>query len=235
MGTIQAKANPQSRIDVGESVIERAKSTSTKPVRKQFAAFTALHRAYKAKAVAADTAEAKAVAAEEKVAEADVDQDAAVDALATARAGEGAARTKPFADLGFDSPTAIKETGYAAEAKLVKKLAAAAAKKGRAATKSAARNADRAATAVESALKAVPPLKKAAAAARAQRDALSQSWLTALARLKRATRTAEDDGARGLFAALFEVAAPARKPKTKKAAAPAPTNGSPAPGAPTTT
>jgi hypothetical protein len=60
-------------------------------------------------------------------------------------------------------------------------------------------------------MKPVAKLEKACADARSARDALTLSWETAFAALKRAARAAEDDGAKGLFGALFE-----RAPKAKK-------------------
>lgn len=52
-----------------------------------------------------------------------------------------------------------------------------------------------------------------------RRDALAQAWETAFAGLKRAARSAEDDGAKRLYGVLFgrAKAAPERK---KKAAEP---------------
>jgi hypothetical protein len=54
----------------------------------------------------------------------------------------------------------------------------------------------------------------------AQRDALIPAWEAAFAKLKRGARSAEDDGAEGLFESLFGTTAP-RKKAAK--AAPVPT------------
>src|SRR5207248_5489670 len=97
--------------------------------------------------------------------------------------------------------------------------------------KSAAKKLAAAATAVKKALAPVDGLRKKKNAALTQRDALGQSWQTAFAKLKNATRTAEDDGAHGLFEAIFrdDAPAPAAKTKGKNApvAAPAPNGSSP--------
>ncbi len=82
--------------------------------------------------------------------------------------------------------------------------------------------AEKAAKAVTTALAAVAPALKATDGARSRRDALVQPWETAFAALKRGARAAEDDGAKGLFAALFESTATVRKPTKKKPVAPPP-------------
>jgi len=78
---------------------------------------------------------------------------------------------------------------------------------------------------VEAALKPIAKLEKARADAMAKRDALEQAWETAFASLKRGAKAAEDDGHRGIHAALFERPAPAKKKarakKTVEASAPA--------------
>jgi hypothetical protein len=74
---------------------------------------------------------------------------------------------------------------------------------------------EKAANAVLNGIKPIEGLVKARDGAIRARDAKAPAWEKAFASLKRATRTAEDDGAAGLFAALFEV----EKPKAKAAKA----------------
>jgi hypothetical protein len=232
MATIQSNNHPGSRIDVGDLVLERAKARDTKSVKARLAAFAAAHAAYAKAEREVRAAEESQLAQEGKAAEADVVQDAAVDALATAMAGDGAPRTAPFRPIGFGAPSDVKAMAYAKEAKECKRIAKAALawKPGTAKTKSAAKKLAAAAAVVEKALSSAPAMRKKTSGALARRDALGQAWRTAFEKLKNAARTAEDDGAQGLFDALFHDDARAA-PKAKKAAT-APivaTNGGPAP------
>jgi hypothetical protein len=139
--------------------------------------------------------------------------------LAGALAGDGLPRANPFAPLGAPAPAALCRMGYAAEAEKVLDLQKAVLKRKdlSAATKAKAKKAGASAGKLIAAIKPLAALEKARANARSARDALDQAWETAFARLKRAARAADDDGADGLFAALFDRApkAPAKKKATK--------------------
>ncbi len=144
-----------------------------------------------------------------------------MDTLASKLVGDGLPRKNPFAPLGFKPPAVVQRMGYAEEAKEVLKIATKARKvKGASKeTLDAAKDAERSARAVTHALGPIPALKEAYKAALLKRDALAQPWETAFAALKRGARAAEDDGAKGLFAALFERPAKPRKRKQAKPAA----------------
>ena len=189
---------------------------------KKLSTFAAEHKAFGRADDEVGRADTALRAQQAKVADADVVQDAAVGALASARVGEGASRTKPFAELGFDPPSTIQTLGYAKEAKIATKLANAAAKaKGAGAgVKRAAKDLERAAAAVLAALRPIDGLIRARAEALAGRVGHEQAWETSFAALKRATRVAEDDGERGLFAALFQDDARVKPKRAKPAAAP---------------
>lgn len=73
---------------------------------------------------------------------------------------------------------------------------------------------------MEAELAKLPKLEKARTAAMSRRDAFAQAWETGFAGLKRGARATEDEGAKGLYAALFERKA-APKKTAKKPAAPA--------------
>ena len=124
--------------------------------------------------------------------------------LADALVGAGLPRKNPFAPLGFEAPAAIMKMGYEKEAKRVKDLAAkVAGRKDLAKAHAAAARAAKAAKAVTAALAKVPAAEAKRTAAITVRDGLAQPWETAWKALKNAARTAEDDGATGLFDALF--------------------------------
>jgi hypothetical protein len=214
MKTLQSGQSPGSRLEAGQQVIERAKSVNPTPVKKRFDSFTAIHKLYaaaQAKVTKADLALRKQQA---KLAEADVRQDEAIARLAAQLPADGLPRMQPFKPFGFTSPSVLQQRQATDEAKLVQKLGAAVLKHKAvsATTKGAASAAVKAADGVVTASAPIAKLKSARTNAMQRRDALEQAWETAFAALKRSVKTAEDDGAKGLFAALFDA-----KPKAKRA------------------
>jgi hypothetical protein len=221
MATIQANKTPGSRTEVGDSILQAAKKTNTKIIAPRLTAFAKIHAAYLNADAEVKDASAALRAQQEKVADADVEQDAAIQGLAAALAGEGLPRANPFKPLGFPAPSAICVLGYAKQATEVQKLAAAVSKRQGAgkASRAAAKSANAAAKRVLAAIKPIARLEKARTDAMTRRDTLEQPWETALAALKRGARAAEDDGAKGLFHALFDrgSAKKTTKPRSKSA------------------
>ena len=226
MGTIQAKGNPQSRIDAGDRVLQAAKTVDARAVKTKLVTFAKVHAAYVAAHKSVVVAEERLSAAEEAVGSADDEQDSLVRLLAAKMIGDGAPKANPLSIFKLPPPSTLVDVRVEVEVKKTKQLAKQAAswKAASPATKAVAAKLGKASVAVTSALAKVPPLAKAHAAAIAKRDALGVPWVTAFAHLKNATRVAEDDGARGLFTALF--GAPTTRPATK--AKPAPADGAPA-------
>ncbi len=214
----------EGRVAAGDSLLAAATTSDTSRVKARLTTFTSAHRTLVKAQEALDAAELTLSARRATVAERDVDQDDSVDAVASALVGDGLPRVNPFKGLSTHAPTQLKKLGYAAEAKAVTALVGKARKRKDLSPKTLAKltAAEKAAKAVTTALAAVEPALNATAGARSRRDALVQPWETAFAALKRGARAAEDDGATGLFAALFESTAPARKPAKKKPAAPPP-------------
>lgn len=214
----------EGRVAAGNSLLDAATTTDSSRVKDRLTAFAGAHRALVKAQQALDAAELRLSARRATVAERDVDQDASVDGVASALVGDGLPRVNPFKGLSTYTPTKLKSLGYAAEAKAVTALVGKARKRKDLSPKTLAKltAAEKAAKAVTAALAAVDPALAATDGARSRRDALVQPWETAFAALKRGARAAEDDGAKGLFAALFESTAPARKPAKKKPAAPPP-------------
>src|SRR5262249_27689488 len=134
---------------------------------------------------------------------------------------DGLPRMNPFKPFGAPAPAALCKMGYGDEAeKLLELTKAVLKKKGLSSNSMAkARKAGAAAKKVLAEIKPIAKLAKTRASATSAREALEQAWETAFAALKRGARAAEDDGAKGLFAALFERTAAAKaKTKAKKAA-----------------
>jgi hypothetical protein len=217
METLQSGNSPGTRIAAGDSVIEAAKSTDAKAVTVRLAGFVKAHSSYSVADVGVKKASEALQKQQVKVAEADVTQDGAVGDLAIALPADGLPRLNPFKPFGAPAPATLQGLGYAEEAKAVLALESAVLKhknisKGSIA---AAKAAGKAALRVQVELKAIPKLEKARTDAMTRRDALAQPWETAFAGLKRAARSAEDDGAKGLYGVLFERVKAA--PKKKKA------------------
>lgn len=216
------------RVVTGDAVLTRATTTDTRAVKVRLAAFSKAHAALVRAQSVVDGAEAKLAAAQASVADADVTQDESVDALALALVTNGQPRISPFRGLSSYAPTTLKKLGYADEAKLVRALTkkVRARKSSDAAVLRACGVAEKAAAKVVAALAKLPALEASVVAARARRDALSLPWERDFGALKRAARAAADDGAVGLFDALFATTAPAPR-RTRKTPAPAP---APTPG-----
>jgi hypothetical protein len=221
MATLQSGYSPGTRIDTGDSVISASASVNTKSIAKRLGAFKTAHAAYRA----ADAQVKKAMDAlqkqQAKVAEADVDQDDAVNELATELPRDGLPRVNPFKPFGAPAPSVLCGMGYSDEAQAVLRLEKAVLKRKGLSSGSiaAAKNGAACAKKVLAALAPIAKLEKSRSEAITRRDALAQTWETAFAALKRGARYAEDDGAAGLYAALFDRPA---KPSGKKKAKPAP-------------
>lgn len=221
MATLRTQVqNPGARRTVGQSVLSAAKAVDTKRVKARLAAFAKAHAAYVKAADKVVAAEAVRDSAHAAVAQQDVAQDVAVDALVLALVGAGAPRLSPLSGLSNVAPADLKKLGTQKQARELLRITAAITKRGAAsaALKKATKAAHDAATAVIKAGVSVVPREKLYQESLAARDALGQPWETALAYLKRAARVAEDDGATGLFAALFEstAAVPVKKKPAKK-------------------
>ena len=215
MATLQSGKSPGQRIKVGDWLLGSDRGVDTKPVKPRFSVFKSIHLDYGKANDLAVKAVAALMKAERNVGELDVDQDGSLDVLALAHMFLGAPRQNPLAEYKMGTISDIKELAHEKEAKLLLKMSAKAKKHPNAAVKKAGVAMEKAANAVLNGIKPIEGLIKAREAAMRARDAKAPAWEKAFASLKRATRAAEDDGATGLFAALFEV----EKPKAKAAKA----------------
>ena len=205
MATVQSGTSPGRRIKVGKLVLGRAVSVDTKPVKKQLNALRSVNGAYEKTHKGATEASKRLANAEARVGELDATQDASLDRYAAAYVAQGASRTKPLAEYKAGSVTDIKTMATEKEAKLLLKLATKGKAHQDAGIKRAATQMEKAAKAVLAAKKPIEGLIEKRSEAIAARDALAPRWEKAFATLKRAVRAAEDEGATGLFEALFEV------------------------------
>jgi len=186
------------------------------------AALERAQRDYVAAHAKVQAAEGRLAAAQVHLGELDVDLDAAIDAVARTLVLDGKLRANPFTGLSSRSPsalTALPVADKAAEVHLlvtavrhikgVSKLAIA-----------AAQAADKAAQAVERGVTDIQARQADIRAARHTRDVCAQIWAAAVGALKRGARAASDDGAAGLYAALFERAPGSPLSPTKRSPRP---------------
>ncbi len=224
METKKHGRGPGERLQIGGAILANARVVDAAPVRRRLAAFATAHRNYVAVQTKMEAVEADLRTVGAKVARRGKDVDAAVEAIALALAFDGHPRMKPFAVLGSATPSRVRNAAPGDKPAAVHQLAAAALASRAAGrrTREAARAADQAAGRLEAALTEVEPLEATLAELRRQRETLGQPWDRALGILRRAARAAEDDGAAGLYAALFGPGAPSARKNGKPAPAPAP-------------
>lgn len=217
------------RLDAGAAILAHAQVIDTSPVERRLQAFTTAHGKYVAAQTKVEAAEVELHTASAGVERCEQEVDAAVEALALALANDGHSRTKPFAALGVAAPSDLKNAATGDKVEVSRQLAAAAQVSRAAGRKTceAARAIEEAAGKLEAALRAVVPLESALGELRRQRETLGLSWNRALGVLRRDARSAEDEGAIGLYAALFGAPAPAGRktvqPAPPAASVPAPT------------
>lgn len=203
MATLQADNHVQ-RIEVGKLVLARAAHTDHQNLKSKRTAFARVHEQLSRAQAKLDQAEATLSSVTEALAEADLTQDDAVEALATTLVGDGQPRANPFRGLGVGSPAEVKRAGYAEEVKIINRLShSLGRRKLGAASKKALKEALAAARGVTAALTRAAQQQEKVDEARTARDALVLPWVRAFSAYKRAARAAEDDGATGAFKSLF--------------------------------
>ena len=236
MESLNSGKSPGSRIDAGDDLHRAAAEIDTELVAKKLASFRARQAAYVAADKKVKAAVENEIAQERLLGAKDAVQDEDVDTLASKLAGDGLPRTNPFKPFGAPAPSVLKITDAVVEAETIVSLTAKIAKRRDLSkdSQAAATKACAAAKAVSVAAKPLPALRKKVVEAMAARESLAPGWEKAFSVLKRAARAAEDDGAPGIYEALFLRGAPKATGKKRAAkkgpdAKPAqPTNGAPA-------
>jgi len=216
--------SPSVRLSIGSKILSATAGIDTTLITARLTAFATVHQSYGVAQQKVEAGEVKVRNEQARLTQLDVEQDAAVEELATLLPVDGQPRSAPFAAFGADAPSVVKQLPCGEEAKVVRKLVAAVCLDtgvGRA-TLAAARRAENAASAIEATLLALDTHLATVRDARAARDAIVPAWEAALASLKRGARAATDDGAPGLYTALFGRPTRARKAKSAAAAEAAP-------------
>ncbi len=206
MATLQVGTRAATQLNAGVSILAAARTVDPRLITARLAAFERAQRTYGAADDKVHVAETQLRAAQARLGELDVDQDEAVDTVARVLIADGRPRTNPFAGFAPLAPGQLMKLPIADEAQAIHQLVAAV-QRGKGLSKptlQAAQAAEKAAQAVEQGLVQIEKLQGVVREARHTRDAVAQTWATALAALKRGARAAADDGAPNLYASLFD-------------------------------
>lgn len=205
METKKPALGPANRLEMGDAILAAARMVDTKVITPRVTAFSNAHRSYSVAQRKVETVEGQLREAQAKLVLCDAEQDETVDGLTRALIYEGQPRGNPFAAFGISPPSLVKKLPYPDEVKTIHQLVAAVqrCKTVSQASRGAARAAQQAAQSMEAGLLPIAKLEANLRRARHERDTVGQSWDTALAGLRRGARAAIDDGAPGLYTALF--------------------------------
>lgn len=229
---LQKNQRPTARIKTGTAIRTAAEVVDTKPVNTRLQAFLTAHTAY----VEAQRKleEAEALLRSEQVRLAAIEP-GFVDGLARALIADGQALANPFAAFGAPSPAAIRSLPLFEKPQAFRDLAASVQRRTTPSpgVLAAVQMVEQLANQLDPTTGTIGSLRSEVAKARQVRDVLGQSWETTLAALRRGARAAADEGAPGLYSALF--AQPRRVKKGKTAVAEPPSTAPVAPAAPTAT
>ena len=216
--------SPGTRLRLGASVLAAARAVDTSAVKARLRRFEQAHRSYVSAQRKVDTAESQLRATRVRLAELDAIQDDAVEQLAVSLCTDGPPRGNPFAAFDVPAPGTLTRLPFPEAGEAVHHLIAAVLRSKSISEKTTqtAQAADKAAHALEQALAPVEKLQDSVRDARRTRDAVGQTWESALVGLCRDTLTAADEGAPHLHATLFPPVP--RAAKTKASEEPEPTD-----------
>ncbi len=205
MNMKKSSLGPTTRLEMGAAILAAAESHSTRHIDRRLTAFIAAQRRFVVAQRRVDAADERLRATLARVAARDRAQDAALEGLARALVAEGQPRRNPFAAFGSAAPSELKDIAAAEEAKAIHQLVGAVRghKLVGKATLDAAQVAEKAARAVEAALVPLAALEQQSRTSRQRRDTIGHEWDAAMSALRRGARAAADDGAPGLYTALF--------------------------------
>ncbi len=210
------------RLHKGEILLAAAKLVDTRLVEGRLAAFIDAQRLYVDAQRAVDESfdKEREVIAAATGAEANVE--IALERLIVALQIDGHPRTSPFSAYGGFTLSALRATNRSEKPAAVRDLVAAILRDPRlsAGLREAAEGVLPAVAALEEALRQITADEVRAREVRNTRDATADRWEEAFNSLKRGARAAADDGAPGLYTALFGRLTPVRNRKTKSAETP---------------
>lgn len=214
---------PGNRLEKGAAILAATRVLDTALIKPRLTAFLAAHRQYVDAQGKVDAADSDVRSAQAKLTQREIQVDDSLEALALALANEGHSRTRPFAAFGAVVPSVVKQLPVREKTTVIHQLVAGIerAKTVSQRARDAARAAEQAVRGLEAALVPIDQLEASRREVRWQRDTVGRKWDTTLAALRRDTRSAADEGAPGLYPALFGAARSTRK-RAKAGPAPGP-------------
>jgi hypothetical protein len=217
MKTIRTGVYPAGRLKRGAAIVAAAEGVDVTVVQKRLDAFASAHLAYTAAHGTVEAAEAVLREKQLVLDRCNRDQDEVLEEVARWLATDGYSRTQPFAALGVDSPSLLKQLNFGEKAKAIHALVSVlhADTTLSAATRRVIEAAEAAARRMEAELVPFDKLQTNLRTARAVREAAGRKWDSALIALKHDARAAAAEGAPDLYAALI-----GRPSRAKSTAAP---------------
>jgi hypothetical protein len=212
------------RLETGAKVLLAAREVDTTLVKARLSAFGTAQRSYEEAHRQVAVADSRLRAGQVRLAQCDKGQDTAVERLARALVTAGQPRANPFAAFGRSSPYTIRELNAVQKIQAIQQLVTAVQRQRSLdpVALGAARAAGRAAESAAVALLAVDRLTAIATSRRRARENIAVAWKTTFDALKLGARSADIDGAPGIYSALFGQPSRVRKKAVKPAAQPQP-------------
>ncbi len=209
------------RLETGAAVLLAAREVDTTLVKARLGAFGRAQRSYEEAQRQVALADSRLRAGQVRLVRCDKQQDTAVERLARALVTAGQPRANPFAAFGRSSPSAIKRLNAVEKIQAVQQLVIAvqSQKALDQVALSAARVAAQAAERAAAAQLAVDRLEATVSSRRRARENMAAAWKKTFDTLKLGVRSADADGAPGLYTALFGQPNRVRKKAVKPAAA----------------
>lgn len=213
MATLQLAKSARRKIETGDKVLCGVDVVDTTPIANRVTAFQKVHTQYTLAEAAVRAANRAVDEQRTRLSDARDNLNRAVEVLAVQLPTEGFDRKQPFRALGRPSPSVLQKMPHVKAAEEVIALEKAVKQHGgiSAKTNHAADVAGQAAHALLDLVEPFAESEKARREAIAKRDAFAAPWEKAFSSLKLGARAAEDLGHLGLFAALFERPAVAKK------------------------
>jgi hypothetical protein len=122
MKTIRTGLYPAGRLQAGAAILAAAEVADVTLVQRRLGVFTRAHRAYEQAHEVVVAVEAQLQARQAAVEERDAKQNASLEDLASALAGDRHPRRNPFAAFGGPAPWAVKDLNYGEKAKAIHRL-----------------------------------------------------------------------------------------------------------------
>lgn len=241
MKTKKYKMGPATRLQIGALVLEGALEVDTTLVKPHLHGFDVVNHRYLGAQGKVATLEELLREIQAQLAQRNIVQDEAMEALACVLATDGQPRTNPFDAYGAEAPSLLKALPFTEKAAAIAQLIAAVkrSKTVGQASRAAAQVVQKAARAMAAGLAQAENVKTRLDNARRRRDTIGERWDKAFRALKHRTVSAADDGGTDLHAALFgRLVQPKRKKKTAAPVTPPatpPVTPAAAPGTPDTT